>query len=106
MAKCTFKKKLSRYLNYWKCECQKEKGFTGNGIQCKDGNGTMSLPLNTGVDVTLSILAEDYTYPFNSGELSLGEKMEALYQEMGKVAVSVCDGDNCLSTFNQTVTEN
>jgi len=104
MAKCNFKKKLSRYLNYWKCEC--EKGFTGNGIQCKDGNGTMSQPPNIGVDVTLSFLAEDYTYPFNTGELSLGEKMEALYQEMGEVAVSVCNGDNCLSTFNQTVTDN
>jgi len=104
MAKCTFKKKLSRYLNYWRCECQ--KGFTGNGIQCKDGNGTMSLPLNTRAEVTLSILAEDYTYPFNSGELSLGEKMEALYQEMGNVAGSVCNSDNCLSTFNQTLTEN
>jgi len=49
---------------------------------------------------------DEYTYPYNNGELSVGEKMEALNQEMNEVAGAVCDGDSCNATFNQTVQEN
>ena len=101
-AECKFKKKLSRYLSYWQCECQKP--WKGNGIQCQDVNGTLSSPPNLGVEMTLSLTKEEYTYPFNNGELSLGEKMEALNQEMNEVAGNVCD--SCNATFHQTVQEN
>merc|ERR1712212_1063338 len=104
-ADCKFKKKLSRYLSYWQCECQKPFP-KGNGIKCMDFNGTLSTPLNMGVEVTLSLTQEEYTYPYNNGELSLGENMEALNQEMNEVAGAVCDGDSCNATFNQTVQEN
>merc|ERR1712013_758405 len=103
-AECKFKKKLSRYLSYWQCECQKP--WKGNGIQCQDANGAFSSPPNLGAEMTLSLTKEEYTYPFNNGELSLGEKMEALNQEMNGVAGNVCDGDSCNATFNQTVQEN
>jgi len=104
-AECKFKKKLSRYLSYWQCECR-EPFPKGNGIKCKDANGTFSTPPNMGVEVTLSLTQEEYTYPYNNGELSLGENMEALNQEMNEVAGAVCDGDSCNATFNQTVQEN
>jgi len=71
-----------------------------------DANGTLSTPPNKGVEVTLSLTQDEYTYPYNNGELSLGEKMEALNQEMNEVAGAVCDGDSCNATFNQTVQEN
>jgi len=104
-AECKFKKKLSRYLSYWQCECR-EPFPKGNGIKCKDANGTFSTPPNMGVEVTLSLTQEEYTYPYNNGELGVGEKMEALNQEMNEVAGAVCDGDSCNATFNQTVQEN
>ena len=103
-AECKFKEKVSRYVSYWQCEC--EKGFKGNGIQCMDGNGTLSLPSDLAVEVTLSVLNEEYTYPYTNGEFGAGEKMELLYQEMGEVAGSVCNGDNCQSTYNQTEQNN
>lgn len=102
-AECKFKEKVSRYVSYWQCEC--EKGFTGNGIQCMDGNGTLSLPSDLAVEVDLVITNDEYTYPYN-GEFGMGEKMELLYQEMGEVAGSVCNGDNCQSTYNQTEQNN
>merc|ERR1712228_1108992 len=32
--------KVSRYISYWQCQCA--SGYKGNGIQCMDGNGTLS----------------------------------------------------------------
>jgi len=103
-AECKFKEKVSRYISYWQCQC--DGGFKGNGVQCMDGNGTLSLPSDLSVEVTLSIMKEEYTYPYTSGEFGLGEKMEALNQEMSEVAGGVCNGDNCQSTFNQTEQNN
>jgi len=70
-----------------------------------DGNGTLSLPSDLAVEVDLTIMNEEYTYPYN-GEFTVGEKMELLYQEMGEVAGSVCNGDNCQSSYNQTEQNN
>jgi len=103
-AECKFKKTLSKYMNFWKCECQKP--YKGNGIQCMDEEGTLSVPSNQGVEVTLSVTKEEYTYPYDNGELMLGAAMEALNQEMNEVAGNVCDGETCSATFNQNVTEN
>ena len=103
-AECKFKEKVSRYISYWQCQC--DGGFKGNGVQCMDGNGTLSLPSDLRVEVTLSIMKEEYTYPYTSGEFVLGEKMEALNQEMSEVAGGVCNSDNCQSTFNQTEQNN
>jgi len=71
-----------------------------------DEEGTLSVPSNQGVEVTLSVTKEEYTYPYDNGELMLGAPMEALNQEMNEVAGNVCDGETCTSTFNQTVQEN
>jgi len=71
-----------------------------------DTNGTLSTLPNSPVEVTLSLTQDEYTYPYNNGELGVGEKMEALNQEMNEVAGAVCDGDSCNATFNQTVQEN
>jgi len=67
-----------------------------------DGNGTLSVPSDLGVEVSLSFQQDDYTYPYSDGEFTAGQILEALYNEMGSVAGAVCNGDNCESTFNQT----
>merc|ERR1711915_509066 len=103
-AECKFKEKVSRYISYWQCQCA--SGYKGNGIQCMDGNGTLSVPNNIGVEVTMSIMKEDYTYPYTIGEFGFGSNLENLYLEMGKVAGNICDGEACVSTFNQTDTLN
>jgi len=71
-----------------------------------DGNGTLSVPNNIGVEVTMSIMKEDYTYPYTIGEFGFGSNLENLYLEMGEVAGNICDGEACVSTFNQTDTLN
>jgi len=71
-----------------------------------DGNGTLSVPNNIGVEVTMSIMKEDYTYPYTIGEFGFGSNLENLYLEMGEVAGNICDGESCVSTFNQTDTLN
>merc|ERR1711872_992274 len=63
-AECKFKKSLSKYINFWKCECKKP--YKGNGIQCMDEEGTLSVPPNQGVDVTLRVTKEEYTYPYDN----------------------------------------
>jgi len=69
-----------------------------------DEEGTLSVPSNQGVEVTLSVTKEEYTYPYDNGELMLGAAMEALNQEMTEVAGNGCYGEIC--TYNQTVQEN
>jgi len=103
-AECKFKEKLSKYYSYWRCVCN--TGYKGNGIQCFDKNGDISLPPALGVEVSMSITSEEYTYPFTGGEFIEGEIMEALQEEMGTVAGNVCPKENCQSTYNQTEQNN
>merc|ERR1712203_322986 len=39
-ATCKKKANVGKFGQYWQCECN--KGWSGNGIQCMDGNGTLS----------------------------------------------------------------
>jgi len=103
-AECKLKKKIGRYVSDFQCECG--PGYTGNGIQCMDSNGTLSLPADTPVEVTMNIMKEEYTYPYTIGEFGLGEKLESLIAEMGSVAAGSCNSDACEASFNQTDTLN
>ena len=103
-AECKLKKKIGRYVSDFQCECG--PGYTGNGIQCMDSNGTLSLPADTPVEVTMNIMKEEYTYPYTIGEFGLGEKLESLIEEMGSVAEGSCNSDACEASFNQTDTLN
>jgi len=91
-------------MSDFQCECG--PGYTGNGIQCMDSNGTLSLPADTPVEVTMNIMKEEYTYPYTIGEFGLGEKLESLIEEMGSVAGGSCNSDACEASFNQTDTLN
>jgi len=72
-----------------------------------DGNGTLSLPSDLAIELTMTVTNEEYIYPFTLGEFNVGEKMEALYQEMVNVGSgSVCSSGSCQSTYNQTEQNN
>merc|ERR1712244_46378 len=54
-ATCKKKANVGKFGQYWQCECN--KGYTGNGIQCMDGDGNLSAQPGQQVEVTLTMTA-------------------------------------------------
>merc|ERR1711973_716329 len=57
-ATCKKKANVGKFGQYWQCECN--KGYTGNGIQCMDGDGNLSAQPGQQVEVTLTMTAGLY----------------------------------------------
>ena len=56
-ATCKKKANVGKFRQYWQCECN--KGWSGNGIQCMDSNGTLSALPGEQVEVTLTMTDEE-----------------------------------------------
>merc|ERR1712107_958394 len=93
------KANVGKFGQYWQCECN--KGYTGNGIQCMDGDGNLSAQPGQQVEVTLTMTAGLYEDAPVENELSHGDAMESLLAEM-ETAGGPCAGDDCEATFEVT----
>merc|ERR1712121_394788 len=76
-ATCKKKANVGKFGQYWQCECN--KGWSGNGIQCMDSNGTLSAQPGQQVE----------------------EAMENLLSEM-ETAGSSCSSDDCEASYEVT----
>merc|ERR1712126_285683 len=74
------KANVGKFGQYWQCECN--KGYTGNGIQCMDGDGNLSAQPGQQVEVTLTMTAGLYEDAPVENEFSHGDAMESLLDEM------------------------
>jgi len=95
-AKCVFDKKKGRRKLY-KCECK--DGYTGNGIQCKDANGNLSVDPKEVVKMTMVLNSTYYVHPHGSGLFPVQPGTDALISAMSDV-VSACTNDACEATLN------
>merc|ERR1712147_598955 len=98
-ATCKKKANVGKFGQYWQCECN--KGYTGNGIQCMDGDGNLSAQPGQQVEVTLTMTAGLYEDAPVENEFSHGDAMESLLAEM-ETAGGACAGDDCEATFEVT----
>merc|ERR1712039_289591 len=93
------KANVGKFGQYWQCECN--KGYTGNGIQCMDGDGNLSAQPGQQVEVTLTMTAGLYEDAPVENEFSHGDAMESLLAEM-ETAGGACAGDDCEASFEVT----
>merc|ERR1712013_851414 len=98
-ATCKKKANVGKFGQYWQCECN--KGYTGNGIQCMDGEGNLRAQPGQQVEVTLTMTAGLYEDAPVENEFSHGDAMESLLAEM-ETAGGACAGDDCEATFEVT----
>merc|ERR1712112_776817 len=73
-ATCKKKENVGKYRQYWQCECN--KGWSGNGIQCMDGNGTLSSMPWQQVEVTANVTVGLYNDTHVENEFNHGEALE------------------------------
>ena len=96
---------VGKYLKYHECQCP--AGFTGNGMQCVNENGTFYVNPDQQVELTMTLTQEIETFPFTGAEIETGAELQSLINEMGEVETScAAAGDACSATFNETVVEN
>jgi len=100
-ATCKKKAKVGKFGQYWQCQCNKAKGWSGNGIQCMDRNGTLSAKPNQRVEVTATLTAGLYEDTPVENEFNHGAAMESLLSEM-ESAGSSCSGDACEASYEVT----
>merc|ERR1712033_70270 len=98
-ASCKKKANVGKYGQYWQCECN--KGWSGNGIQCMDSNGTLSAQPGQQVEVTIEMTAGLYNDAPVENEFNHGEVMENLLSEM-ETAGSSCSADDCEASYEVT----
>merc|ERR1712121_97554 len=98
-ATCKKKAKVGKYGQFWQCECN--RGFSGNGILCRDSNGTLSAKPNQQVEVTMTMTAGLYEDTPVENEFNHGAAMENLLSEM-ESAGSSCSGDACEASYEVT----
>lgn len=98
-AECNLSKRMTKKINYYQCECK--KGYTGNGIQCQDANGTLSADPNSPVNVQIKLTSAQYMHPHIEGEFTYGNRLEEMFGEMVS-ANQVCKKDDqCKGSYNQ-----
>ena len=100
-----------------RCVCN--DGYTGNGLQCVDSDGNLSVGPNDQVDVSMSLTSSVLHSSHTDGEFPVGPELEALVAGMevmdnpvpycelqGSVqAVSgACNGDTCTASLTETET--
>merc|ERR1712192_22360 len=93
------KANVGKFGQYWQCEC--DKGYSGNGIQCMDSNGTLSALPGQQVEVTLTMTAGLYDEAPVESEFNHGAAMESLLSEMESAGGS-CSGDDCEASYEVT----
>jgi len=98
-ATCKKKANVGKFGQYWQCECN--KGWSGNGIQCMDSNGELSAVPGQQVEVTLTMTAGLYDDAPVENEFSHGAAMESLLSEM-ETAGSSCSADDCEASYEVT----
>jgi len=86
-------------MNYYECQCA--DGYTGNGLQCFDANGTMAVSGDAYVELEMTLKSEVETFPFDpSTDLPTGVELQDLIDQMGSVDTSCSSGSGCTSSFN------
>merc|ERR1712025_413268 len=100
-AKCMFKRSFGKYIQISEPRCN--PGYTGNGIQCFNKEGQLSVNPETPVEVKLKLKSDFYEYPHVDGEYSYGKAMEGLFKQ-GENVLASCGNDKCQATYNQTET--
>merc|ERR1712108_28188 len=98
-ATCKKKANVGKFGQYWQCECN--KGWSGNGIQCMDSNGTLSATPGQQVEVTLTMTAGLYDEAPVGNEFNHGAAMESLLSEM-EAAGGSCSADDCEASYEVT----
>ena len=98
-AKCMFKRSFGKDTQIFQCKCN--PGYSGNGVQCKDSDGMLSVDPNTQVEVKMEMTSDFYVYPHASGDFPFGDAMEDLFTEMEKVS-GICPTGGCQVNYNQT----
>ena len=98
-AQCKFKREFGKDTKIFECRCN--NGFKGNGIQCHDEEGNLSISPEKIVEVEMKLESEFYVFPYTNGEFSFGEKMEKLFHEMELLA-GVCPVGRCQAPVNTT----
>ena len=98
-ARCMFKRSFGKYIQIFEPRCN--PGYTGNGIQCFNKDGQLSVNPETPVEVKMKLKSDFYVYPHVDGEYSYGKAMENLFKQ-GENALASCGNDRCQATFNQT----
>jgi len=94
-----------KHLTYYECECA--DGYTGNGIQCMDANGTWAVSGDAYVELEMTLTSEVETFPFDpSTDLPTGVELQDLIDQMGSVDNSCSSGAGCTSSFNQETINN
>jgi len=97
--RCEFQSKINKYMKYYECECA--DGYTGNGLQCFDANGTMAISGDAYVELEMTLKSEVETFPFDpSTDLPTGVELQDLIDQMGSVDTSCSSGSGCTSSFN------
>merc|ERR1712179_544488 len=82
-------------------ECDKAEGWRGNGIQCMDGNGTLSAMPWQQVEVTANVTVGLYNDTHVENEFNHGGALEGLLSEM-ESAGSSCSGEACEASYEVT----
>lgn len=101
---CVYQEKLNKYLKYHECECP--DGYTGNGLQCKDSNGTWAVSADQQVEVEMVLTTNLTTFPFTGAELTTGAELQSLITEMNNVDSSCSGAASCSATFNSETVDN
>jgi len=97
--RCKKQGKINKFLTYYECECA--DGYTGNGLQCFDANGTMAVSGDYDVDLTMTLTSKVETFPFDPNtDLPTGVELQDLIDKMGSVDSTCSSGDGCTSSFN------
>lgn len=99
-AKCMFKRSFGKYIQIFEPRCN--PGYTGNGIQCFNKDGQLSVNPETQVEVKLKLTNDFYTHPHVNGEFSYGREMDGLFKQMENAANGACMAGNCQATYNHT----
>jgi len=100
--RCVNQGKVNKFTKHSQCVCP--EGYSGNGIQCYNANGTLLADPNTHVELTMDITTEEDEFPFTGENFSSSAELQTLITEMGSVE-SGCNGGDCEATFTQTETE-
>ena len=98
-AKCMFKRSFGKDTQIFQCKCN--AGYKGNGLQCRDKDGMLSVNPEKQVEVKMELKSDFYVYPQENGDFPYGPEMEGLFKQMENVA---CPAEKCQATYNQTET--
>ena len=79
------------------------KGYTGNGVICKDKAGNIAGSPDQMVEVVIEMRGDVYTYPHEEGVFTSGPAMDGLMGEMEK-AERVCQNkDTCQASYSENL---